>query len=83
MIKMNKDIIKKNNQAIEYLKGYSNYLEQAHDKCYKLGYEYSNLIPNNYEVEKQIKDFEYIKEVLQKLDEEIKKRNCKNTQKIR
>lgn len=40
---MNKELIEKNNKAIEYLKEYSNYL---------------------------IKDFEYIKEVLQKLDEE-------------
>lgn len=67
---MNKELIEKNNKAIEYLREYSNYLEQAHDKCYKLGYQYSNLIPNNYDVEKKIKDFEYIKEVLQKLDEE-------------
>lgn len=67
---MNKELIEKTNKALEYLNEYSNYLAKMGDKCHKLGYEYEHLIPKKYDIEDKIKDYEYIKEVLQRLNEE-------------
>lgn len=68
---MNNELIKKTKKALEYLNDYKECLEEAQDKCDKLGCGYSHLIPDNNDyIENQIEDFEYIKEVLQKLNEE-------------
>lgn len=68
---MNNELIKKTKKALEYLNDYKECLEEVQDKCDKLGCGYSHLIPyNNDYIENKIEDFEYIKEVLQKLNEE-------------
>ena len=68
---MNKEYIEKVDKALKYANEYSDYLDKKHSECYnECGYDYQNIIPNNYDVKKKIKQLEYIKEVLLKLNEE-------------
>ena len=68
---MNKEEINKIEKKINLLNEYANYLEEKHNEAYKIDCLYADdLIPKNYEIEYKIKDYEYLKEVLEKLEEE-------------
>ncbi len=68
---MNREEIEKVDKALKYANEYKEYLEDNHKAIYKdCGYEYESVIPSDYEIRKTIKELEYIKEVLTKLDEE-------------
>lgn len=68
---MNKELIEKVDKALKYANEYKEYLEDNHKAIYKdCGYEYESIIPSDYEARKTIKELEYLKEVLTKLDEE-------------
>lgn len=68
---MNKEEIEKIDKALKYANEYKEYLEDNRKAIYKdCGYEYESIIPNDYETRKTIKELEYLKEVLTKLDEE-------------
>lgn len=68
---MNKEAIEKINKVLKYANEYATYLEEKGHEVYKeCGFEYEHIIPKKYDVEDKIKDFEYIKKVLEKLDEE-------------
>ena len=68
---MNKEEIEKVEKAIKYANEYCDYLNNKHEKLYKeCGYEYSNVIPSDHDTKRKIKQLEYLKEVLLKLNEE-------------
>lgn len=68
---MNKELIEKIDKALKYAKEYSEYLEKKRNECHdECGIDYEDIIPYNSDAEKNVKNLEYIKEVLLKLDEE-------------
>ena len=68
---LNIEEIEKIDKALKYANKYKEYLEDNHKTIYKdCGYEYASIIPSDYEIRKTIKELEYLKEVLTKLDEE-------------
>lgn len=68
---MNKELIEKIDKALKYAKEYSEYLEKKRNECHdECGIDYEDIIPYNSGAEKNVKNLEYIKEVLLKLDEE-------------
>lgn len=67
-----KEEIKNIEKQIGYMKGLYYNIEMEQQDAYKiLGYDYKNIVPylDNYELKYKIKDYEYVKEVLTKLDE--------------
>ena len=67
-----KEEIKNIEEQINYMKGLYENIENEQEKAYKiLGYDYKRIVPclDNYELEYRIKDYEYVKEILTKLDE--------------
>ena len=68
---MNKELLEKVDKALKYANEYSDYLNKKHMECYKeCGYEYENIIPRSYDAEDKVKELEYVKEILLKLNEE-------------
>ena len=68
---MNKEEIEKIDKALKYANEYCDYLDKKHSECYsECGFDYENIIPNNYDAKKKVKQLEYIKEILLKLNEE-------------
>lgn len=67
-----KEEIKKIEKQINYMKELYENIEMEQKDAYKiLGYDYKNIVPylDNYELKYRIKDYEYVKEILTKLDE--------------
>lgn len=67
-----KEEIKNIEDQINYMKGLCENIENEQNNAYKiLGYDYKRIVPclDNYELEYRIKDYEYVKEILTKLDE--------------
>lgn len=67
-----KEEIKNIEKQICYMKGLYENIESEQKDAYKiLGYDYKSIVPclNNYELKYRIKDYEYVKEILTKLDE--------------
>lgn len=67
-----KEEIKNIEKQIDYMKGLYENIEKEQKDAYKiLGYDYKSIVPylDNYELEYKIKDYEYVKEILTKLDE--------------
>lgn len=67
-----KEEIKNIEKQIGYMKGLYENIETEQNNAYKiLGYDYKSIVPclNNYELKYRIKDYEYVKEILTKLDE--------------
>lgn len=67
-----KEEIKNIEKQIGYMKKLYENIESEQKDAYKiLGYDYKSIVPclNNYELEYRIKDYEYVKEILTKLDE--------------
>lgn len=68
---MNEQLIEEVDKALKYANEYYDYLSNKHEELYNEGrYVYSNIIPDNYDTKKKIKQLEYLKEVLLKLNEE-------------
>ena len=68
-----KEAIKKIENQINYIKKIYDYIEKEKDTAYKIfGYDYKHTMPffNNYELEKKIKDYEYLKDVFTELEKE-------------
>ena len=67
-----KEEIKNIEKQIGYMKELYENIEMEQKNAYKiLGYNYKNIVPylDNYELKYRIKDYEYVKEILTKLDE--------------
>lgn len=67
-----KEEIKNIEKQIGYMKGLYENIETEQKDAYKiLGYDYKKIVPylDNYELKYRIKDYEYVKEILTKLDE--------------
>lgn len=67
-----KEEIKNIEKQIGYMKGLYENIEVEQKDAYKiLGYNYKSIVPylDNYELKYRIKDYEYVKEILTKLDE--------------
>lgn len=67
-----KEEIKNIEKQINYMKGLYENIETEQKDAYKiLGYDYKSIVPclNNYELKYRIKDYEYVKKILTKLDE--------------
>ena len=67
-----KEEIKNIEKQIGYMKGLYENIETEQKDAYKiLGYDYKSIVPclDNYELKYRIKDYEYVKEILTKLDE--------------
>lgn len=68
---MNKELLEKVDKALKYANEYSDYLDKKHTECYKeCGYEYENIIPRSYDIKDRVKELEYAKGILLKLNEE-------------
>ena len=67
-----KEEIKNIEKQIGYMKGLYENIETEQKDAYKiLGYDYKSIVTclDNYELKYRIKDYEYVKEILTKLDE--------------
>lgn len=67
-----KEEIKNIEKQIGYMKGLYENIETEQKNAYEiLGYDYKSIVPylDNYELKHKIKDYEYVKEILTKLDE--------------
>lgn len=67
-----KEEIKNIEKQINYMKGLYENIETEQKDAYKiLGYDYKSIVPclDNYKLKYRIKDYEYVKEILTKLDE--------------
>ena len=67
-----KEEIEKIEKQIDYMKRLYENIEIEQENAYKtLGYDYKSIVPclDNYELKYRIKDYEYVKEVLTKLNE--------------
>ena len=67
-----KEEIKNIEKQIGYMKWLYENIETEQNYAYKiLGYDYKSIVPclDNYELKYRIKDYEYVKEILTKLDE--------------
>ena len=67
-----KEEIKNIEKQIGYMKGLYENIETEQKDAYKiLGYDYKSIVPclDNHELKYRIKDYEYVKEILTKLDE--------------
>ena len=64
---MNEKEIEKLEKKIKLAKECAEYLDKKHEESYEI--DYSAFIPNGYDLKKQVKDYEYLKEVLTILTE--------------
>lgn len=67
-----KEEIKNIEKQINYMKKLYENIETKQKDAYKIfGYDYKSIVPclDNYELKYRIKDYEYVKEILTKLDE--------------
>ncbi len=68
---MNNDLIDTINKAIKHANDYIEYVEKKSSECYKdCGHLYDYIIPKPYVEEEKVRELEYAREVLLKLNEE-------------